>query len=229
MPFTCSIFATRLRALTNTVLTSLETVCAEGKWYSGRPVFIKFRKPQSVTILNGRLFSETQRTISALRSWNQTEILVDKRCILFTWFQLRYADGVNRLLSLSQYVRTELLLTHRATLSWPRWHGHPANLGCYRQLPPPHRPNRSLNADAGHLWTSHHWCPRTDKHPSHFSLDNVLQHIQKHGPGDLSRTRFEEFSWRKHILVSSSPLRVVLLFTIQSGLDHLLNTIRPLT
>lgn len=65
---TCNIFAMRLRTLTNTFLTSLETVCGEGMGYSGRPVFMRLRKPRSSTILNGRLLSDTQRTISALRA-----------------------------------------------------------------------------------------------------------------------------------------------------------------
>lgn len=56
----------RLRTLTKTFRTSCETVCGEGIGYSGRPVFMRLRKPRSVTILNGRLLSETQRTISAL-------------------------------------------------------------------------------------------------------------------------------------------------------------------
>ena len=57
----------RLRAPTKTCLTSWETVCGEGIGYSGRPVFMRLRKARSVTILKGRLLSDTQRTISALQ------------------------------------------------------------------------------------------------------------------------------------------------------------------
>jgi hypothetical protein len=66
MVLTCNILAMRIRTLTNVFRTSRETVSAEGMWYPGLPVFIRLRKPRSVTILKGRLFSETQRTISAL-------------------------------------------------------------------------------------------------------------------------------------------------------------------
>lgn len=66
MLLTCNIFAMRFRTLTNTFRTSRETVSAEGMGYSGLPVFIRLRKPRSVTVLKGRLFSDTQRTISAL-------------------------------------------------------------------------------------------------------------------------------------------------------------------
>lgn len=65
---TCSIFAMRLRTITKTFLTSWETVCGEGIGYSGRPVFMRLRKPRSLTILKGRLLSDTQRTISALQA-----------------------------------------------------------------------------------------------------------------------------------------------------------------
>ena len=70
---TCNISAMRFRTLTNTFRTSRETVLAEGMWYSGLPVFIRLWKPQSFTILKGRLFSDTQWTISALRTGSQVE------------------------------------------------------------------------------------------------------------------------------------------------------------
>jgi hypothetical protein len=66
MVLTCNILAMDFRTLTNTFRTSRETVSAEGIWYPGLPVFIRLRKARSVTILNGRLLSDTQRTISAL-------------------------------------------------------------------------------------------------------------------------------------------------------------------
>jgi len=59
----------RLRTFTKAYLTSQETVAGDGIWYSGRPVFIRLQKPRSVTILKGRLFSDTQRTISALPAY----------------------------------------------------------------------------------------------------------------------------------------------------------------
>jgi hypothetical protein len=67
---TFNIFAIRFLVLAKTVLTSRETVDGDGTWYSGRPVFINDRNPRSLTILNGRAFSATQRTISALRLIN---------------------------------------------------------------------------------------------------------------------------------------------------------------
>ena len=63
---TCSIFAIRCRTCLKTCFTSHETVLGEGMWYPGRPVFIRDWNPRSFTILNGRLLSETQWTISAL-------------------------------------------------------------------------------------------------------------------------------------------------------------------
>jgi hypothetical protein len=56
----------RLRAWTNTFLTSRETASGKAIWHSGLPVFIRLRNPRSFTILKGRLVSDTQRTISAL-------------------------------------------------------------------------------------------------------------------------------------------------------------------
>src|SRR5271156_2665765 len=50
---TCSIFAMRLRTWTKTFLTSRETVEGEGMWIWGRPVFINFMNPRSLTISMG--------------------------------------------------------------------------------------------------------------------------------------------------------------------------------
>jgi len=100
--FTCRIFAMRLQTCTNTSPTLRETIFGEGVWYSGLPVFIRLRKPRSFTILKGRLLSETQRTISALREVGKKEWarrLVDNGMSL-TWIRLMCADGVNSLLFL---------------------------------------------------------------------------------------------------------------------------------
>ena len=64
--FTFNIFAMRWWTFLKTSLTSRDTVWGCGSRYSGLPVFMRLRKARSVTILNGRLFSATQRTISAL-------------------------------------------------------------------------------------------------------------------------------------------------------------------
>ena len=64
---TCSILAILCRARANTIRTSWDTVDGEGMQQSGRPVFIKDRKPRSFTISKGRALSQTQRTISALQ------------------------------------------------------------------------------------------------------------------------------------------------------------------
>jgi hypothetical protein len=77
---TWSSFAIRPRTLANTRLTSRETVEGSGKYWVGRPVFISFLNPRSLTIEKGRLLSATQRTISAL----QVVLLIAKKPSIHT-------------------------------------------------------------------------------------------------------------------------------------------------
>jgi hypothetical protein len=105
MVLTCNIFAMHFWTLTNVFHTSRETVSAEGMWYSGLPVFIRLQKPQSVTILKGCLFSETQSTISALQHTKSGRTRMFKGMFL-TLLQLKYVDSVNRSPYLFQYVQT---------------------------------------------------------------------------------------------------------------------------
>jgi hypothetical protein len=106
MVLTCNIFAIHIRTLMNAFRTSRETVSAEGRWYSGLPVFIRLRKPRSVTILKDRLFSETQRTISALQVAKKSGGTRSFQGMFLTLLQLKYVDGANRSPCLSQYVQT---------------------------------------------------------------------------------------------------------------------------
>ena len=106
MVLTCNIFAMHIRTLMNAFRTSRETVSGEGMWYSGLPVLIRLRKPRSVTILKGRLFSETQRTISALQVAKKSGGIRSFQGMFLTLLLLKYVDGVNRSPCLSQYVQT---------------------------------------------------------------------------------------------------------------------------
>ena len=108
MVLTCNIFAMHIRTLTNEFRTSQETVSAEGMWYSGLPVFIRLQKPRSVTILKGRLFSETQWTISALQVAQKLGGTKSFKGMFLTLILLKYVDGVNRSPYLSRYVQTQL-------------------------------------------------------------------------------------------------------------------------
>ena len=59
----------RCRIRAKTMRTSLATVVGLGIHIWGLPVFIKARNPRLATIWNGRLLSDTQRTTSALVSF----------------------------------------------------------------------------------------------------------------------------------------------------------------
>ena len=105
MVHTCNIFAMHLQTFTKAYLTSWEMVSADGIWYSGCPVFIRLWKPWSVMILKGRLFSDTQQTISALWAYRIRWKIGDSGVYL-TWIRLMYADSANRWPYLFQYIQT---------------------------------------------------------------------------------------------------------------------------
>jgi len=64
--YTCRIFAIHFCEFLNTHLASCVTMSGEKRWKPGRLVFIRHWNPQSFTMLNSRMLSDTQQTISAL-------------------------------------------------------------------------------------------------------------------------------------------------------------------
>ena len=144
---TCSIFAIRWRTFTKTPRTTRETVSADGKWYSGLPVFIRVRNPWSLTIWKGLFPSATHCTISALFGYiGQLLTLVEWKC---TEFPLLCAGDDCKLLLTFLLTQRLQELSHPSSTYFTVPHEQWRHL-VFDQLPTqPHLPNKPSHACEG--------------------------------------------------------------------------------